>query len=124
MIFLYHNTPCFLPCRNYSQQKTRFVYILYLLYFNELIDLWPKVLYVGKLSVMAEIIFHFRNFSEIDTLGKNSAPTVILIIIRNHFTASLVHRNHFCCMMKIFCIENTDESRTCLYWAIILTDFS
>ena len=79
---------------------------------------------VWRLLVTAEIIAHYRNFSKIDAPGQKYAGTVIRTIERNHFRASLVHRNHFCCMMKIFCIENTDESRTCLYWAIILTDFS
>ena len=54
-----------------------------------------KVLCVGKLRIMTEIIFHNRNFSRIDTIGQNSAATVIQLIVRNHSTALLAHRHYF-----------------------------
>ena len=60
------------------------------LYFNELpenFSLWSKVLCVGKLTVMAKIIFHKRYFSKIDPLGQNYAATVIQMIVRNHSKA-------------------------------------
>ena len=62
------------------------------------------------MAVTAEIIAHNRNFSKIDAPGQNYAGAVMWAIERNHFTASLVNRNNFCCMMKIFYIENTDDS--------------
>ena len=49
------------------------------LYFNEWTEnfsLWSKVLCIGKLTVMAEIIFHNRNFSKFDTFSQNSASKV------------------------------------------------
>ena len=44
---------------------------------------------------MTENIFHKRNILKIDTLGQNAAAIVIQIIVKNHSTASLVHRNYF-----------------------------
>ena len=76
------------------------------------------------MAVMAEIIVHNRNFSKIDTPGQNYVATVIQLIERSHSTASLVYWNNFYCMMKVFCIENTDDGRKYFYWAVIFTEIS
>ena len=64
---------------------------------------------------MAEIIFHNKNLSKIDTLGQNFAETVIQIIVKNRSTASLVHRN------DVF-IANMIDGRKYIYKAVKLTE--
>ena len=53
-----------------------------------------------------KLLFISETSQKIDTPRQNYVATVIWIIERSHSTASLVHWNNFCCMMKVFCIEN------------------